>query len=91
MGTTKKNWKRDAEAFILKETGQRTVLKAMKYLDNLVYGDNLFVELVAKAMEQTYIETFQTLNKAKVENKSSNLKISKKVAIDVQREDDDSE
>jgi len=59
------NWKDKAKAFILAQTGQRSVVKAMQYLDNLVYGDVEFINLVAKAMEDTYTDAFQTFNKAK--------------------------
>lgn len=48
------NWKSIAEKFILEWTEQRTVLKAMNYLNGLVYGDDKFVELVADAMKTSY-------------------------------------
>lgn len=63
------NWKDEAKNFILAQTGQRSVVKAMQYLDNLVYGDVEFVNLVAKAMEKTYTDAFQTFNKASKANK----------------------
>lgn len=59
------DWIVKAEKFILERTRQRTVLKAMNYIDSHVYSDKLFVEIVADAMKETYEETYKRLKKAR--------------------------